>query len=361
MVHIGFETYSHQGPGIFLSRLKTALETQGCFDAENPDVWVQLSFQPLPDWVAERRTQGKTRVLIRMDGAYCGRSYKIRKPFFLPVPGLDDWYSAKVNRKKNVLIRENLLTADDIIFQSEFSQRITQRFVTPTQPGRIIYNGIDLDAFSPDGPRAELMIADRTNILMSHSFRPYHRLHDAMKIVAALKGQLTKPVHLWILGGDEGQSFAHAQTIAQGLGLHEKQDYTFLGKQPFEQLAPLYRGADCMLNLSYWDTCPNVLIEALACGLPVVGVDYGGVAELIGENGGIRVPERIPFTYIDHMNPQRMPQAPITAYVNAIRRVLENQVPIAQAARSRAEKHFDIRQVARQYIEAAQALTPVVV
>ena len=368
-MRIGFDCYDHEGPGIFLSRLRAVLEETGRFDAENPDVWVNLSFKPVPETMAQRRRTGKTKILTRMDGAYCGRSYKIHKNFVLPVPVLDDWYSARINKKKNALIADNLLNADDIIFQSEFSRRLTQRFVTPTPPGQIVYNGIDLEAFSGEGSRYDAIADDGVKILVSHSFRMYHRLHDGLRILKQLRQWLTetvgRPVRLYVLGGDDGKAFDYARETAAQLQLREGEDFFFLGKLPFQSLGPVYRSCDFMLNLSYWDSCPNVVIEAMASGLPVLGVDYGGVAELVGEDGGILVPEKIPFTYIDHQNPDRMPKAPVDRYVAAALKLLERREAFSQSARLRAQSRYDIRRVAEAYIEvaemlAAKAASPVV-
>jgi len=352
---IGFEANPNQGPGIFMTRLKEVLEQQNVFTDTEPDVWINLSFQPVPDWVTQRIQTGHTRLVVRMDGAYCGRWTKIRKPFTVPLPFVDHWYSAKKNAQKNHLITSNLHQADHIIFQSNFSRRITQRFVTQTSPGTIIFNGVDLTQFCPEGPRCawrQQDSSDTYHILMSHHFRPYHRLHDALNIIAALKTRL--PVHLHLLGNDDGTAFAYGQSIANRLNLVPGKDFTLHGKQPFDQLAAFYRSCDIMLNLSYWDTCPNVVIEALACGLPVVGVNHGGVAELVGDNGGILVAEKIPFTYIDHLNPHRMPKSPINAYAHAVEKLL-SQLPDAKpAARHRAEQLFDLEHTAQAYIETCR-------
>jgi glycosyltransferase involved in cell wall biosynthesis len=351
---IGFEAYSHQGPGIFLTRLQQSLEKRGRFSLDAPDFWIQLSFHELPAWVRERQKAGKTKVLVRMDGCYCERHHKIRKPFTLPVPILDDWYSAKVNRKKNALIRTNLLKADHIIYQSEFSRAVSQRFVTPTPPGSIIYNGIDLQEFSPKGPESEIRVPKAINILVSHSFRPYHRLHDSFRILARLQQKSGTPYHLHILGGDDNLSFAYARQVADALGLQEGTHYTFHGKKPHTELASIYRACDLMLNLSYWDACPNVVIEALACGLPVVGVNHGGVAELINPAGGILVDEKIPFTWIAHRNFEEMPKAPVDAYVAAILEVSQSLLQYSDRARASAVKRFDIEKVCDEYLLAAR-------
>lgn len=351
-MRIGFETYPGEGPGIFLSRLQAVLETRGVFDARNPDVWINLSFKPVPDWILERKQAGRTKLLTRMDGAYCVRQYALRKPFIIPLPVIDNWYSARKNRAKNALIKENLKMADDIIFQSWFSSQVTQKFVIPTGTRPIIYNGADLNHFNPEGPVLDIIDPNRLNILVSHSFRPYHRLHDQFRILAKLKKQ-RPDAFLNILGGGDAASIAYARQVAGDLKLAEGQDYAFMGKLPPEDLPAVYRSSDLMLNLSYWDACPNVVIEAMASGLPVVGTWYGGVAELV-DQAGVLVPENIPFTWLPHKDFARMPQAPADKYVDAIQKTAKDKLFYALKARERAEAAFNIEHTATRYILVAE-------
>lgn len=353
-VQIGFQDFPGEGPGIFLSRLKKELEKSGQFSRENPDVWIQLSYKDLPNDIQDRKNTGDTKVIVRMNGAYCNRYNKIRKPFTLPLPILDDWYSDKKNGQRNDAIRQNLMNADRIVYQSWFSCQITQKFVCKTPTAPIIYNGVDLDQFNPDGELSDRFDEKRLNLLVSHSFKPYHRLHDQMKILAAAK-ESQPTIKLNILGGGDEASFDYAKQIAGKLGLKENNDYEFLGKLSPEELPAIYRSCDMMLNLSYWDSCPNVAIEAMASGLPIVGVWSGGLAELSGDVG-VLIPEKIPFTYHYHHDFHKMPQAPIDAYVDGINTVAKDKLFYALKSREKAEEKFDIKQIASQYALIAESL-----
>ncbi|HID23655.1 MAG TPA: glycosyltransferase, partial [Planctomycetaceae bacterium] len=65
------------------------------------------------------------------------------------------------------------------------------------------------------------------------------------------------------------------------------------GQRPQEELALWYNAADVFALLSRSEGCPNVLMEALACGVPAVATSVGGVPEIL-EDGrlGILLPER---------------------------------------------------------------------
>src|SRR5262249_40275349 len=66
---------------------------------------------------------------------------------------------------------------------------------------------------------------------------------------------------------------------------------TFAGYVPQTETAAYYRAADVFALSSDFDNSPNVVLEAMASGLPVVSTDVGGVADFVDrDNGGALVP-----------------------------------------------------------------------
>jgi glycosyltransferase involved in cell wall biosynthesis len=346
---IGFKANPAGGPGIFLTRLKAEMEAIGCFDAEHPDVWIELCYNRLPDAI---RDNSRIKKLIRTDGVYSLRKHFISYPVKLSLPVLDDWASRRFNARKNRPIRHNLSLADEIVYQSEFSRRATQAFIMKTPPGVVILNGVDVVRFSPDPDRKRN--PREVNMLISHSYRPHKRLHEAIRIVAALKKR--QPETRWnlhVAGQDDGLSIAYAQKTMRDLELSE--EVVFYGKLPFSTLYELYRKCDFAFGLSFWDFCPNVIVEALSCGLPVLGVDSGGIPELVGPAGRL-VKEEIAFDYHALYDFNALPKVNAEQYADEALLLLESLEAYQTLARERALEALDIRLTARQYYAACEQL-----
>ena len=56
-----------------------------------------------------------------------------------------------------------------------------------------------------------------------------------------------------------------------------------------EQAPNIYQMANAAIMLKQNDPCPNTVIEAMACGLPIIYADNGGLPELVGDNCGYSI------------------------------------------------------------------------
>jgi glycosyltransferase involved in cell wall biosynthesis len=138
----------------------------------------------------------------------------------------------------------------------------------PASRVSLIRNGLDTDVFrpatSPAGPAARKRIACIGRLVRQKAF-------DVM--VAALPEVLeVQPAELIIAG--EGPELAHLQCAATGLPV------SFIGVLPTPRsVADFLRTIDLLVLPSRHEGLPNVVLEALACGVPVVATDVPGMAE----------------------------------------------------------------------------------
>ena len=119
---------------------------------------------------------------------------------------------------------------------------------------------------------------------------------------------------------------------------------------PFSQAAApelLGRG-DLLLHTQYNDACPSIVLEAMACGLPVVYGKTGGVPELVGEEAGIGVAGETSWE-------REIPPDP-EALAAAALRVCEDLPSFSAAARRRAVDRFDVRPWVERHREIFERL-----
>jgi UDP-glucose:(heptosyl)LPS alpha-1,3-glucosyltransferase len=149
---------------------------------------------------------------------------------------------------------------------------------------RVIYNGVDRERFSPERlaalPTGDLDLEPgASQILFVGSGFKRKGLHF---LIAALAGMRRRDSRLLVVG--HGRS-APYQRLAVKLGVAHR--IRFLGPQP--RVESFYASAQVLALPTIYDPCSNVVLEALACGRPVITTGANGASEFIhpGENGAI--------------------------------------------------------------------------
>ncbi len=157
------------------------------------------------------------------------------------------------------------------------------------RPVHSVPKGVDTELFRASGAnlRDALGVAGKRTVLCVSRLVPIKNvalLLDAMAHVV----QADPNAHLVLAG--EGPEAASLRAHAARLGLREH--ITFAGHVPHHDLPPLYRSADLFVLSSAFDNSPNVVLEAMACGLAVVATDTGGVSEYVaaGQGGELTPP-----------------------------------------------------------------------
>jgi colanic acid/amylovoran biosynthesis glycosyltransferase len=153
------------------------------------------------------------------------------------------------------------------------------------------YHGTDLARFSPQRhPRS-----GRYRVMSCGWLKEYKGFHYLLDALASL---VERGIDATLDLAGDGPQKAYLERKAADLGIAER--VTFHGFLDHDRLAELYRGADAfalpsivMGSYGRQDVIPNVLAEAMAVGVPVVGSRIGGVPELIEDGeSGLLVPER---------------------------------------------------------------------
>ncbi|MEI6893694.1 MAG: glycosyltransferase family 4 protein [Colwellia sp.] len=155
------------------------------------------------------------------------------------------------------------------------------------KPPIVLRNGVDLDFFHPDAVQPQLpfeLERDEKLILSVGNLvelKGHHLVIEALKSLANVK--------LIIIG--EGEERANLQRQVADLSLTDR--VLFTGNILQADLPGYYARADALVLASSREGMPNVLLESLACGTPVVATNVGGNSEVITQGGiGLLLKER---------------------------------------------------------------------
>lgn len=191
-------------------------------------------------------------------------------------------------------------------------QDIIRHYNTDPAKVHVVYEGIDPD-FRPAAPDAIARVTaayspDRPYLLMVGTLEPRKNHATAMAALAQLRAA-GFPHRLLIVGG-HGWRFAPIAARVAQMGLEDR--VTFTGYIPDADLPPLYSGAACLLLPSLYEGFGFPVLEAFACGAPVVCSNTSSLPEVAGDAALLVAP------------------TDTEALVAAIRRVLEEPGLAAQ-------------------------------
>jgi glycosyltransferase involved in cell wall biosynthesis len=238
------------------------------------------------------------------------------------------WYGdgwQLVNEPRARLLHE----ADHVFFQSSFCKLAADRFYGDrVGPWEVLHNPVDTNRFVPGEPGSRPL----TLLLGGNQYQRY-RLETALGALAFVRRE-RRDTRLLVAGALSFSPDAGAETVAllRRLGLEGSVD--LLGPYTQAQAPELTRRADLLLHTKYNDPCPTVVLEAMACGLPVVYSSSGGTPELVGEGAGLGVAAPLDWD-VDHP-----PAAEQLA--EAVLLVAERLAEYSEAARERSLR-FDRR------------------
>jgi glycosyltransferase involved in cell wall biosynthesis len=204
---------------------------------------------------------------------------------------------------------------DAVIANSYAGLSVHRQLGYTPQQFAVIPNGIDCERFKPDASartriRAELRISETAPVVIHVARVDPVKDHASLIAVAGALPNVT----FIVVGQGTNALAVHSNVIALGAR---------------RDVASLYSAADLALFTSInSEGFPNVVAEAMACGLPVVATDVGDASRIVADTGLI------------------VPPRDIAAMVAAIQRFLDEPLPLkrqrALACRNHIEQHFSL-------------------
>jgi N-acetyl-alpha-D-glucosaminyl L-malate synthase BshA len=167
--------------------------------------------------------------------------------------------------------------SDAVTAVSNWLAAETQRTFTLSKPVRTIYNFIDPDRFplEPTGAIERRTLADDDEKIVMHisNFRPVKRITDVVRVF----NKVLKRVKARLIMVGEGPERLSAVGVARQLGITDK--IRFLGA--YEDIEHIIPCADLVIQPSEHESFGLTPLEAMACGVPVIGTASGGIVEVV--------------------------------------------------------------------------------
>jgi len=236
------------------------------------------------------------------------------------------------NRKQAIFNRSRLYIATPCQWLLD---KVNASIMAPAViEARVIPNGVDTHIFYPAKqedirtnlglPLNEPILLFVANGIKTNAFKDYATLRKSIEI---LGGSCTKTVHLITLGESGNKEQIGNITI------HYVPRTT-----DTHLVAKYYQAADIYLHAAKAETFPNTILEAMACGIPVIASNVGGISEQVLDGiTGFLVPPK---------DPELMASATLLLLNDAQLRGV-----MGEAASKRVQERFTLKQQAEQYLD----------
>jgi len=191
------------------------------------------------------------------------------------------------------MIRWTLRQADGIMAVSAALEGAMTNLGVPGEKIAVIPNGVNLERFRPvqrTEARDRLGLPRQIKMVLSVGSLTEVKNHHLLISGFAQAFRTLPDVRLYVLG--EGPLLHELQDLTRKLGIEEK--VFLLGSRPNEELASWFNAADISCLASSREGWPNVVMESLASGTPVVATRVGGIPEIItSEELGVLVEQNV--------------------------------------------------------------------
>lgn len=268
----------------------------------------------------------KKKIIQRLDGVY-----------YWSVAG---WKYPLLNFPPSFIHR---FFADFTVYQSQYSKYCADKFLGKRNDERysIIYNGVNTEFFTLTGEKIENLRdnPEQQIFITASKFRRKDQILPLIEALDIYKRKYTDNFKFLIIGDFTREVTDLPQQFSQFTQLH------FLGKIRNEDLPKYERSSDVFLMTHLNPPCPNNIIEAMACGLPICGVNDGSMSELTvpGENSLLIPTEGDAFWQGRVYDTEQ--------FADNLSRIMSNLTSYSQKSREIVEKNFSLDTMTQKYIE----------
>jgi glycosyltransferase involved in cell wall biosynthesis len=229
----------------------------------------------------------KPRYVIQVHGTTRGIASAMKKlPFKLRC--LDDSIIEKTTKYCSIT-RETFMwrNADALIANSIFLKKeLMDLYGIPEEKIYVVHNGVDPKVFRPRKARDKIfemlgLKPETRLILYLGGFRPVKGPMYIIEAMTKIRRKMKNSVLLFT-GGEHPLDKRYKMKMMEEAGSLIKDGVIHLTRNiPHTLLPDYYSAADVVVVPSVYDSFPKVILEAMACGTPVVAFNVGGIPEMI--------------------------------------------------------------------------------
>lgn len=343
-----------RGSGVSLATIARGLREQGhdpyllAGDAQVVEAFAALGFAAVPVLTGNTGLR-EARVLAGVLAGIGADAVVVDRPRDLRLAAL-----ASLTHRVAIVNRYNLSRARpprDLLTRLAYRRVAMTIFVSETlaaralalarylhlRPHRVIREGVDVERFRPDGAAAIAFRTarglDGTPFVLAVGSLTLDKRYDFLLDVWARLGPPAPP--LLICGA--GAHRDRLRIRARDLGV----DARFLGHLAPDELRGAYCAARCLVHAGAVETFGLSVLEAMACGCPVLGVAGGAVPEVLGETG-VLAPAEDPHAFL--------------ALLRALLDDPPRRAALGEAARQRVLDHFTLPTMCQAYASVIESV-----
>lgn len=250
--------------------------------------------------------------------------------------GLKHYLRSEINNWILKTIRNILATR--IVYQSRFSLSWwEEKYGGVEKPTEIIYNGVDLERYAP--PREIPTISNGIQVLLveGHLKNGLEQgLFNAVKALQDWRSHLGLPIMLSAAGDIPDDIQKRVEVKLPGR-------FKWLGILPRQSIIREMQRSHTFFSVEMNPACPNSVIEALACGLPVIGWENGAISELVDSTCAAVIP------YGGDV--WKGEPASVEGFTERANDLVDNLAEYRQNARHRAETYFSLDNMIDKYLQ----------
>ncbi len=203
-------------------------------------------------------------------------------PFVISSWGTDVMKFPNKNFVAKSILKFNFKKADLLCATSYTIQDYIHQVINV--PVSVIPFGININEFKPK--KVESLFGDNDFVL--GSIKPVESLYNIDILIKSFAQLLPKYGNLKLLIIGDGTERSALIELCAGLGVSDKVKFT--GRIPFKEISNYYNMIDVLVNISEYESFGVSVVEAMACGTPVVVTNVGGLKEVVKDDSvGLKV------------------------------------------------------------------------